>query len=76
MIDRWEAFRADIDDVLDISEKRWRYIRAQTRPKSKENTKSHRRSGNTKGYLSKLEDSTIVTLNNALAPELSRLGYS
>ena len=50
-------------------------IYLRSRPKQEEDKQSHRRSGKTEGFRSKLKQETIESLNHRLEQALAKFGY-
>jgi hypothetical protein len=75
MISNWEYFIAQLSKYVGIEESVGQEIFERSRPKQKENTSSHRRSGQPGGFRSKLDKEVIESLNRKLNGVLVRFQY-
>lgn len=75
MIDNHEQFSRDLNQFIKISNKVKDQLFLSTRPKTVEDTSSHRRSGRPGQFRSKLNQKTIKRLNMILKPTLKLFNY-
>lgn len=75
MIDDWPRFAADLQRFLRFSPHTLQQIHARSRPQDHERLDSHRRSGRTGGFRSKLQPQTLTELDRLLGPVLTEYGY-
>lgn len=75
MIENFDGFIAEARRVLPMSDQVSGEIYRRSRPKSREDQSSHRRSGTTGGFRAKLKPETVETLNHNLRLTLESFGY-
>ncbi|ASQ89737.1 hypothetical protein CHL67_01300 [Prosthecochloris sp. GSB1] len=75
MIFDWELFTRELTKYLDIGPSVLRRIYAKSRPRSKEDRSSHRRSGMPGGFRDTLRGRTVDQLNEILGEALDAHGY-
>lgn len=75
LVDQYDLFIKEFRKYASISDDVERRIYEQSRPVRKEDTTSHRRSGQVKGFQGKLQEQTIRTINDCLGDVLTRFGY-
>ena len=75
MINDWDKFVADLTRFVRIRPPALQQIYDRSRPRTQEDTTSHRRSGKTGGFRNKLTEQTIEWLNDRLGDVLDRFGY-
>ncbi|MCF8263073.1 MAG: sulfotransferase domain-containing protein [Melioribacteraceae bacterium] len=76
MIDNWDVFSEGLKKYLNISDSVINQIYQNTRPKVKEDTSSHHRSGKAGGYKNKLTAETIELLNVKFNNIFDAFGYN
>ena len=75
MVTDFDAFIKEFTKYMDIKPSVVRQMFERTRPKVKEDTTSHRRSGKPGGFKGKLQDQTIDELNSLLESTLNQFQY-
>ena len=75
MIENWDSFAKGLTKYINIKQQVLAQIYAQTRPREREDTKSHRRSGKPGGFRGKLKAETIAFLNTTFEAVLERFQY-
>lgn len=75
MVNDFPTFRTGLTSHLDVSDSVIDEIYNRSRPKEKENISSHRRSGKSGGYVTKLAEGTVEQINDELGSILDRFTY-
>ena len=76
MIDNFDLFVGQLQTHLNLKKSTIKEIYKRSRPKSKEDRASHRRSGGTNNFRDKLDISTINKLNDTLKETLLAFNYN
>lgn len=75
MINDFDGFAEQLSRYVSIDAAALRVVCERSRPRKKEDTTSHRRSGQVEGFREKLEETTIKAVNKKLADTLALFGY-
>ena len=75
MVDRFDHFSKQLTEFVDVDPHVLRQIQRRSRPRNQERGNSHRRSGRTGGFRSKLEPATVAALNQRLRGILDCFQY-
>lgn len=75
MVDNWDFFAKNLTKYIDINQTVIAQIYEKSRPMEKEDITSHRRSGKTGDFRSKLKAETIISLNTTFKAILERFQY-
>ena len=75
MVDRFDHFSSQLTEYVDVDPHVLRQIQRRSRPRTQERENSHRRSGRTGGFRSKLKPDTVAALNQRLSGILDCFQY-
>lgn len=75
MIENWEDFAAGLCKYINIKPRVLEQVYQRSRPRQREDITSHRRSGKSGGFRSKLSEETIASLNLTFEPVLEYFKY-
>lgn len=75
MVNRWNVFEEGLNRLLDFDRGDLDEIYRRSRPRTKEDTASHRRHGGSGAYREKFTQETIALLNTQFAEHLEKYDY-